>query len=822
MMASASTIQINLPKYGKVKLLIFKYSSFLRLESGVKFRVCNVCSKRLPVNVSIEHSQHLKKHEKRWNHYLIMMSKLLQEQCESDLRVPPPHLLNKSDNEDDDTASSSSSGDIFNVLNGNAVDCLGYYGLRPPPLTTFEHILINKFTHDKNPVKEFREITDWKVAKGCNVLKFNSIVDELGDGIGASYLNPKQLYSSTSEVVRKISRLVCDKQCYYLPGECLFEDAHTSNFKDLMKKDVHDAMNPHFKTLLSKDSEGVPILQYNESHHPQTYELCEKIGFNTHLEYNEEGFLDLNYDLFCPQLWENETPLFILEENKVLDVLLALVLSASSKYSFLRAQIAQQYLQRKSGLNSPVCSTMMHGPDLHSFSNIAENCNTTRDEKKAAFKEIVTHKNCKSMINADHWMFIHHMDNDDQNSSLDINLSRQGPASLPDQTHAYPCNLGHWHGCECESCELLRLVKCKSHKKHLEFNLDSCPIKESVSCQEHKIDHPDNVQPGDIIIQKNIIFHNGELLKNGRNYQHGETVLAGLKLRCRCCRRNTKDHFENHHSIHPICELCVFEVKTLKDDFFWKKVCSICGKKFESEELMVVHKKKHDVPRETCEICEETFSSKFNFKRHMVEQHNVFLNANNGPYDGTDADELHMFTCNICQKEFRYERNVVTHVEKVHFGKDECECKICGVRFTRRYNLKTHLNEQHGVRDVGLGLKREKIKMYTCSTCKKQFQRRYHLAEHERQHQENKITYSCDLCEATFASKSKLTRHKTTRHISEPKLPCSVCDRKFHTLWSLNNHFKTHSESRQTFQCTVCTQQYLSRWSLARHIKIKH
>ena len=147
MMESSLTIQINLPKYGKVKLLILKYYSFIRLESGVKFRVCNVCSKRLPVEVSVEHSQHLKKHEKQWNHYLIMMSKLLQEQCESDLRAVPHHLT-KSDNEDDDTASSSSSEDIFNVL--NAVDCLGYYGLRPPPLTTFEHILMNKFTHDKN------------------------------------------------------------------------------------------------------------------------------------------------------------------------------------------------------------------------------------------------------------------------------------------------------------------------------------------------------------------------------------------------------------------------------------------------------------------------------------------------------------------------------------------------------------------------------------------------------------------------------------------------------------------------------------------------
>ena len=85
---------------------------------------------------------------------------------------------------------------------------------------------------------------------------------------------------------------------------------------------------------------------------------------------------------------------------------------------------------------------MMHGPDLQTFSNIAEDCNTTRDERKAAFKEIVTHKNCKSMIIENHWMF-NHIDNDDQKSSLDIDLSRQGPASLPDQTQAYPCNLGH-------------------------------------------------------------------------------------------------------------------------------------------------------------------------------------------------------------------------------------------------------------------------------------------------------------------------------------------------------------------------------------------
>ena len=110
-MDSSLRIQIDLPKYGKAKLLILKYSSFLKLQSGVKFRICNVCAKRLPLVVSNEHSQLLKKHEKQWNHYLIMMSKLLQQQRQSknnssDLKITSQHLP-KSDNEDNNSSSSS-------------------------------------------------------------------------------------------------------------------------------------------------------------------------------------------------------------------------------------------------------------------------------------------------------------------------------------------------------------------------------------------------------------------------------------------------------------------------------------------------------------------------------------------------------------------------------------------------------------------------------------------------------------------------------------------------------------------------------------------
>ena len=56
------------------------------------------------------------------------------------------------------------------------------------------------------------------------------------------------------------------------------------------------------------------------------------------------------------------------------------------------------------------------------------------------------------------------------------------------------------------------------HKKHMEFNLPNCQIQENIQCKDHRIDHPDNLKSGDIVITKNVFFHNGELLKNGRNY----------------------------------------------------------------------------------------------------------------------------------------------------------------------------------------------------------------------------------------------------------------------------------------------------------------
>ena len=156
----------------------------------------------------------------------------------------------KDQSENEETSSNSDAEEEHIVY--SAVDCLQHSGPRPPPLTTFELILMRKFTHDKNPVRKYREITDWKVAKQCNIIKFNKVVDELGDGLTAG-----ELYGPNSEVVNKISRLLCEKQCYYLPGECYFGDCHAVNFKDLMKKELHDQFGPHLVNVSASVNERI-------------------------------------------------------------------------------------------------------------------------------------------------------------------------------------------------------------------------------------------------------------------------------------------------------------------------------------------------------------------------------------------------------------------------------------------------------------------------------------------------------------------------------------------------------------------------------------
>ena len=107
------------------------------------------------------------------------------------------------------------------------------------------------------------------------------------------------LYIPNSETVNMLSRLLCPKQCYFDPGKRFFGDNHISNFKDLMKKDLHDSLNPTFTSTWNGDTKQnvVPKYDVDNLNWPKVHELCEEIVFMTSLAYNKDGVLDLNYEI---------------------------------------------------------------------------------------------------------------------------------------------------------------------------------------------------------------------------------------------------------------------------------------------------------------------------------------------------------------------------------------------------------------------------------------------------------------------------------------------------------------------------------------------
>ena len=50
-----------------------------------------------------------------------------------------------------------------------------------PNLTSEEHKFMNAYTYDKEPVKEWRQVTDFEAIKECNMVKWRDISKLIGD-----------------------------------------------------------------------------------------------------------------------------------------------------------------------------------------------------------------------------------------------------------------------------------------------------------------------------------------------------------------------------------------------------------------------------------------------------------------------------------------------------------------------------------------------------------------------------------------------------------------------------------------------------------------
>ena len=186
---------------------------------------------------------------------------------------------------------------------------------------------------------------------------------------------------------------------------------------------------------------------------PNMITLANDIGITTELEYDEDGFLNVDMSVFDELYWKDEKPCFVKQENKVLDTLYALLVSSSTKQDEERLLAMKAYSQTNPGINDPVLKVMNCGPDLKYYGYAKKEgvCDLTSDEKKSRKMRIVEHKECSYFEMRNYWTFVH-VENEESFEEPPCdgkdNLELEGPASTNDASIYYPCNLKHcWRCC---------------------------------------------------------------------------------------------------------------------------------------------------------------------------------------------------------------------------------------------------------------------------------------------------------------------------------------------------------------------------------------
>ena len=107
---------------------------------------------------------------------------------------------------------------------------------------------MNTYSYDKEPVKEWRQVSDFDAIKECNKVKWESISKLLDKCHG--FVNSGALFrNEKSKVLILIGRILCDKGCNFFPNKCFMRHEYQHDLRNLMKKSLHDKFNPDFDKI---------------------------------------------------------------------------------------------------------------------------------------------------------------------------------------------------------------------------------------------------------------------------------------------------------------------------------------------------------------------------------------------------------------------------------------------------------------------------------------------------------------------------------------------------------------------------------------------
>ncbi|XP_059176886.1 zinc finger and BTB domain-containing protein 24-like [Physella acuta] len=220
--------------------------------------------------------------------------------------------------------------------------------------------------------------------------------------------------------------------------------------------------------------------------------------------------------------------------------------------------------------------------------------------------------------------------------------------------------------------------------------------------------------------------------------------------------------------------------------------CDMCSYETTKPLQLEEHKRRvHLTKKFTCEICSKEFGYQKDLRRHM-KCHSKAENC-----------------CDVCGKMYKDVRKLVEH-KKVHsedYVKPKFPCNFCSKSFSTKYVLAYHIKSNH------LGMKRS----FICPTCGKGFSQKNSYMQHANVHLGIR-PFACEVCGKKFSYEKSLKEH-AFMHRSEKAFSCKICNKTFRQASGLTIHMKVHKETKD-YVCSMCGKGFSQRQAMVRHERI--
>lgn len=330
-------------------------------------------------------------------------------------------------------------------------------------------------------------------------------------------------------------------------------------------------------------------------------------------------------------------------------------------------------------------------------------------------------------------------------------------------------------------------------------------------------DITDEAEDGNIVVKQEDCNDTGK-----RN-----RVACDLCNKSYCNTERLRTHKQRVHQIALIdlerpfdCNYCAMSYK--HENGLKKHLLSHPEATTTEDAILVNEKQKALFP---CSICDRSFTRVHLRDNHMTQKHTQCSQCD-PPITFSSADELqnhedllHSFKCHQCNKVFRTEALLQTHL-KSHENEIH-HCENCPKTFPQKKLLVEHQLKMH-------------LKKHRCPVCHNIYPRVEALNEHVAQDHE-KLT--CFTCEVEFATLRGLKLHETMHNsalsdadpsdleeVVATKLgqgikrafPCKQCDESFKSQKSLDHHLIDRHDEKG-YQCDQCERKYESKQKLRQH-----